>query len=171
MSSSSPSSSNLDALRELLQPIVEIVRTVDPSAPDAAQKLEQALPLSSPELRRLRSVVREGVLAGWLCDREAAGVKFSRVQKDLNGVSIDAVHMSSAGGAHVHPNGEIDLCFAVDGEPRFDGQKEGWTVYSPNSWHVPTVEGGTMDILYFLPGGAIRFGEKPEGATGVGLQR
>jgi hypothetical protein len=27
-----------------------------------------------------------------------------------------------------------------------------------------------MDILYFLPGGGIRFGEQPEGSTAVGLQ-
>jgi hypothetical protein len=34
-------------------------------------------------------------------------------------------------------------------------------VYPPKSWHVPTVEHGVMDILYFLPGGAITFEPKP----------
>jgi hypothetical protein len=69
--------------------------------------------------------------------------------------------MAKPGPGHTHPNGEIDLCFAVSGAPRFDGNAPGWTVYPPNSWHVPTVEGGVMDILYFLPGGAIRFEPKP----------
>ncbi|HJL17019.1 MAG TPA: DUF4863 family protein, partial [Sandaracinaceae bacterium LLY-WYZ-13_1] len=75
--------------------------------------------------------------------------------------SIDCVHMDRPGPGHTHPNGEIDLCFAVRGEPTFDGHPPGWTVYPPGSWHVPTVEGGVMDILYFLPGGAIRFEPNP----------
>ena len=69
--------------------------------------------------------------------------------------------MSAPGPGHTHPNGEIDLCFAVDGAPTFDGHPPGWTVYPPGSWHVPTVAGGVMDILYFLPGGAIRFEPQP----------
>ena len=59
-----------------------------------------------------------------------------------------------------HPNGEVDLCFTVDGNPTFDGNAPGWTVYEPGSWHVPSVADGVMDILYFLPGGAIKFGPK-----------
>ena len=55
----------------------------------------------------------------------------------------------------------MDLCFALDGDPTFDGNPPGWTVYGPESWHVPTVADGTMAILYFLPGGAIRFEERP----------
>ena len=43
----------------------------------------------------------------------------------------------------------------------FDGHAEGWTVYPSGSWHVPSVAGGVMDILYFLPGGAIRFEADP----------
>lgn len=163
--------SDLQTLKDHLAPILEIVRTIDPSSPDAAARLEQALPFRSERIQTLRALVREGVEAGWLCDRENAGVRFSRVQKaDADGISIDAVHMNVPGGAHLHPNGELDLCFAVSGNPRFDGQPEGWTVYAPNSWHVPTVEGGAMDILYFLPGGAIKFGDRPEGSVPVGLQ-
>ncbi len=160
-----------ERLLELLQPILSTVRTIDPAAPGAAERLEALLPFSSEPLRTLRQLVREGVAAGWLCDRENAGVRFSRVLKAAPGEwSIDAVHMSTEGMGHVHPKGEIDLCFAVEGAPRFDGRPEGWTVYPPSSWHVPTVQGGAMDILYFLPEGAIGFGPKPEGARGVGLQ-
>ena len=65
--------------------------------------------------------------------------------------------MNSPGPRHRHPNGEIDLCFGISGASRFDGQPEGWIVYGKGSVHVPTVTGGEMLILYFLPGGAIEF--------------
>jgi Domain of unknown function (DUF4863) len=78
--------------------------------------------------------------------------------------------MQGAGAGHTHVNGEFDLCFAVSGGASFDGRPEGWVVYAPNTWHLPTVGGGAMDILYFLPGGGIRFGEQPPGSTAVGLQ-
>lgn len=163
---------DLQTLRELLKPIVEFIRAADASAPDAAQKLNAAFPVSSDLIRQVRAVVREGVQAGWLCNRENAGIRYSRVQKaDETGVSVDAVNMAVGGGAHTHPTGEFDLSFAVDGDPRFDGLREGWTVYPPNSWHIPTVEGGSMDVLYFLPRGEIRFGDKPEDAVAVGLQK
>ena len=68
--------------------------------------------------------------------------------------------MDKPGPGHEHPAGEFDLCFAVDAGARFDDRPEGWTVYPPGSWHVPTVTGGRMDILYFLPGGKIRFGPR-----------
>ncbi|RMG89073.1 MAG: DUF4863 family protein, partial [Candidatus Dadabacteria bacterium] len=35
------------------------------------------------------------------------------------------------------------------------GQAEGWVVFGEGSDHVPTVTGGTMLLLYFLPGGRI----------------
>jgi hypothetical protein len=163
--------SSRDELLQALAPVLEVVRGVDPASPDAVDALSRALPLDGPVLKRVRALVREGVERGWLCERENAGVRFSRVQKSVDGaLSIDAVHMSIPGMAHTHPAGEIDLCFAVDGAPKFDGRKEGWVVYPPMSWHVPTVEGGAMDILYFLPEGRIEFGAMPTGAHAVGLQ-
>jgi len=144
----------LDALSEVL----EVVKTIDPADPEAAAKLETRLPAAS--LAPLAAKFRAGVEDGSLCGRGELPVRWSRVAKDAGGVSIDAVSMNGAGPGHEHPEGEIDLCFAVDGDPRFDGNPPGWTVYPPGSWHVPTVTGGTMDILYFLPGGAIRFGPR-----------
>jgi 2-hydroxylaminobenzoate mutase len=154
-----------------LHPLLTRLATVDVTKPaEAAAQLNREFPLE--KLADLRALVRQGVDSRWLCDRENAGVRYSRVQKagPNAALSIDAVHMSIAGAAHTHPAGEIDLCFAVDGDPRFDGAQEGWVVYPPNSWHIPTVTGGVMDILYFLPNGAMKFGEYPPGATKVGLQ-
>ena len=150
-------------LHAALAPILEVVRTIDPADPEAAARLSLALPLESEAVEALRAIVREGVAGGWLATRENEGVRFSRVHKASgeDDLSIDCVNMDRAALGHAHPRGEIDLCFAVSGAPMFDGHPPGWTVYPPGSWHVPVVEGGAMDILYFLPGGAIRFEPKP----------
>ncbi|RLB51183.1 MAG: DUF4863 domain-containing protein [Deltaproteobacteria bacterium] len=156
---------DLETLRVKLAPVVEFARTLDPAETDDAKaKLDERFPLSGDAMVALRALVREGIDAGWLADREAGGVRFSRVRKaeGLDDVSVDVVHMNQAGPGHTHPNGEMDLCFTVSGDARFDRQPEGWTVYGPGSWHVPTVTGGVMDILYFLPGGAIRFESEPK---------
>jgi hypothetical protein len=149
----------LEALEAALAPVLEIVRRTDPARADAADELARTLPIDGEPLARLRLALRAAVEAGAVANREAGGVRFSRLRKAASAdeLSVDVVHMRSPGPAHTHPNGEIDLCFAVSDEPRFDGRPEGWTVYPPGSWHVPTVEGGAMDIVYFLPGGAIRF--------------
>ncbi len=160
-----------DDVLSALKPVLDFLSTVDVGAPDAAARLAGAFPLDGPAMTSLRRLLREGVEARWLCEKESGSVRFGRLAKDAQGFSVDAVHMSGPGAAHTHPAGELDLSFAVSGSPRFDGRPEGWTVYGPATWHVPTVEGGAMDILYFLPGGALRFEAKPEGATAVGLQK
>jgi len=86
-------------------------------------------------------------------------MRWSRLHRpgpETQGFSADVVLMSGAGPDHEHPRGEIDLCFPIDGEPRFDGQPAGWVVYPPGSRHVPTVSGGSMLILYLLPEGSFR---------------
>lgn len=151
-----------EALLAALQPILTSLEGVDVDDPAAAVAvLQQRWPLSS--LQEVKKLVRQGVAERWLCDKENAGVRFSRVLKAGPGVpfSVDAVHMQGGALGHTHPNGEIDLCFCVDdAASTFDKHREGWTVYGKNTWHVPTVDGGAMDILYFLPGGAIRFEEQ-----------
>jgi hypothetical protein len=156
-----PRMADAQTLIEALEPLLTVLKTVDVEAPRAADALNEQLPLAGARLQKVRELVREGITAGWLCDRENAGVRFSRVKKSIEGaLSIDAVHMSGPGAGHLHPQGEIDLCFTVSGNPTFDGRPEGWSVFPKGSWHVPTVAGGVMDILYFLPGGAITFGAK-----------
>jgi len=149
----------------VLQPILEVLKDLDPSAPDATAQVREALPLDDPRICAARELVKSGLEGGWLAPREAGGIRFGRVAKPndtLHGFSIDAVDMDCAGPGHVHPNGEFDLSFSLEGDPKFEGEGEGWVVLPPGSWHVPTVTGGRMGILYFLPGGAIEFGPKPD---------
>ena len=127
-------------------------------------ELDASLPVDGPQLSRVQALMEAGMAEGWLCPRENEGVRFGRLAKaspETHGFSIDAVIMDGPGPGHTHPNGEIDLCFATAGQPRFDGHPPGWTAYGPGSWHVPTVSGGQMAILYFLPEGAIRFEGRP----------
>ena len=154
-----------EQFQQLLQPILDALATLDPDQPDAAAHLAAAFPIDSPAVQQLAEMFAAGVAEGWLCHRQGGpGVTYSRVLKatEPGQLSIDAVRMDCPGPGHTHPNGEFDLCFAVSGEPLFDGRPPGWTVYPTGSWHVPTVTGGTMNILYFLPGGAIQFGPRTD---------
>jgi len=147
----------------VLHPILDVIRHVDPNDPGATDHLNTVLPLDDPRMIAAFDLVRDGIESGWIVPREAGGVRFGRLAKpsgDLHGFSIDAVDMDGAGPGHTHPNGEIDLCFALEGTPAFDGHAPGWLVLPPGSWHVPTVSGGRMGILYFLPDGAIEFGPR-----------
>lgn len=116
---------------------------------------------TSAEYRALRAACEAGVAKGWLCNREAGGIRFGRIFKAepaLHGFSVDVVDMADiAGPHHVHPEGEIDLVMPVDAGARFDGRPAGWVVYPPGSAHRPTVTGGRALVLYLLPQGAIRF--------------
>lgn len=115
----------------------------------------------SAAYQELFDACRAGVAEGWMCEREAGGIRYGRVVKatpETHGFSVDVVDMNDcAGPHHVHPNGEIDLVMPIEGDARFDGQAAGWVVYGPGSAHRPTVSGGRALVLYLLPGGAIEF--------------
>ena len=115
------------------------------------------------DLEHIKKMIIDGIEEGWFSPYEGKDLTYGRLCKAEHNknVSIETVVMTSTGPGHVHPMCEFDLCFALDGEPTFDGCKEGWVVYPPTSWHVPTVTGGTMAILYFLPEGVIQFQKHP----------
>lgn len=116
---------------------------------------------ASPTYARLRQACQAGVAAGWLCDREAGGIRYGRIFKptdDLHGFSVDVVDMNDcAGPHHSHPNGEIDLIMPIEGDALFDGRAAGWLVCPPGSAHRPTVSQGRALVLYLLPQGSIAF--------------
>lgn len=117
---------------------------------------------SSPTYQALKADCVAGTEAGWLCNREAGGIRYGRIFKpdaELHGFSVDVVDMTDiAGPHHSHPNGEIDLVMPLDGDDaRFDGQPAGWLVCPPGSAHHPTVTQGRALVLYLLPEGRIDF--------------
>lgn len=128
---------------------------------DLQSHLNGAYGADSELYRQLFEACGQGVAQGWLCNREAGGVRYGRVLKATDathGFSVDVVRMEDlAGPHHVHPNGEIDLIMPLDPGARFDGHPAGWCVYGAGSAHHPTVSGGAALVLYLLPQGAIEF--------------
>jgi hypothetical protein len=126
-----------------------------------AQRLNHELPPQGELFQKVFEACRLGIVEGWMCQREAGGIRFGRIIKSggpLGRFSVDVVAMKDVmGPAHAHPNGEIDMVMPVDPSAKFDGQGAGWMVYGPGSHHRPTVTAGTALILYLLPDGAIDF--------------
>lgn len=124
-------------------------------------KLNSELPAGGMEFNQLFDACQAAVAAGWMCNREAAGVKFGRVVKPTeatHGFSVDVVEMCDLKGPHHrHPKGEIDMIMPLDATAKFDGRGKGWLVYPPDSAHHPTVSEGRALVLYLLPEGAIEF--------------
>ena len=108
-----------------LAPILDHLSTVDPAGGRAtADSLDAAFPVDGELLSQVRAEVVAGLQAGWLTPREGGGVRYGRLSKAVDGsrgFSIDAVDMSGPGPGHTHPNGEIDLCFALGGSPGLSG--------------------------------------------------
>jgi len=151
---------------QLLQSILPILKFIKDKDIDSnlAKDLEKYFPIESKYMQQIKLNCISGIREGWLCPRGGNNLSYGRLVKtsiDTNNFGIDTVDMKGTGPGHLHPLGEIDLCFSLEGNPSFDGNDEGWTVYPPNTWHIPTVTDGRMVILYFLPDGAIKFGPKP----------
>ncbi len=144
-----------------LSDLVEFAQGLDLSDPEAAcASLERRFPFSSERISGLGAAMCSAKEAGEICQNGTDDLRYSRLfraSEESFDMSADAVWMRVPGPHHAHPRGEVDLCFATDGEPLFDGRPPGWTVYPPGSSHRPTVSGGAMMILYLLPGGEIAF--------------
>jgi hypothetical protein len=122
--------------------------------------LAERFPHDGPAGGALRAALVAAVEDGVICDRGNDAIRYSRLAKPSEASrdhSIDFVWMTGPGINHRHPKGELNLCFAVEGEPAFDGQPEGWVVFAPGSEHVPTVSDGRMLIVYFLPAGEVEW--------------
>ena len=152
----------IDDAREALCRIAGFVAELDLADSDGAQaRLAAALPLAA--LGDVRALVVKAHAEGTLTPKQAGGIGFGRVSKPTPETfdhAIDAVDIEGVGAEHTHPRGEVSLCFATAGDPRFDGHPEGWVVKPPGSHHAPTVTGGRMLIVYFLPGGAMKWGPR-----------
>lgn len=159
----------------LLPPMLAKVAELDPaSATDEASRarllaaLEDAFPADGEDVRALGEALAAGIDDGSVCNRGEENARFSRLAKagpDTHGLSIDVVALRGPALEHTHPKGEVTLGFAAssdDGAARFDGHPPGWVFMPPGSRHVPTVDGGRMFLIYFLPDGAVTW--HPESA-------
>ena len=123
-----------------------------------AVKLNNLYPPDSQLFIDIQQNCETGINEGWMCGQEFGGIKFGRVVKNINGFSVDVVHMEDVVGPHHrHPKGEIDLVMPIKGNAEFDNHGAGWVVYEPGSAHNPTVTNGAALVLYLLPDGEIEF--------------
>ena len=143
--------------------ITDLTRSIAGRALDQNLEIElnQQFPAEGPRYREIMDSCQKAIAGGWMCNREAAGIKYGRVIKHspaTHDFSVDVVDMPPlAGPYHAHPNGEIDLIMPLEPGAKFDGRGAGWLVYGAGSAHSPTVTGGRALVLYLLPGGAIEF--------------
>ena len=149
---------------DTFQPLLRAAQGVDLREPAAARaELAMRFDPAGVEAGLLNQQLEKLCSEGRIAERGALPVKYGRVAKageETLGFSIDVVLMNGPGPLHRHPAGEVNYCVAIDGQPTFDGAPPGWVVMPPDSRHVPTVAGGTMLIVYLLPGGAIEFEPK-----------
>lgn len=146
---------------ETFQPLLDAAHELDLTDPAAAEAaLSARFDPEGETASALRETFRRLLEEGAIASRGELPVRWGRVAKaseESRGFSIDVVVMNGPGPEHRHPSGEVNYCIALEGNPTFDGAPPGWVVKPPDSTHVPTVEGGTMLIVYLLPGGAIEF--------------
>ena len=149
-----------EAFSALLIPVTDAIRG-KPLDAELGEFLNREFGPQGEAFRAIEAACREAVGDGWMCSREAGGIKFGRVLKPspaLGGCSVDVVEMNDCKGPHHrHPNGEIDMIMPLEGDARFDGRPAGWLVYPAGSGHKPTVTGGRALVLYLLPEGRIQF--------------
>jgi hypothetical protein len=151
----------------LLNPVLARVAALDPSSCETAEAsmrlldgLREAFPTEGSQVQAIGELLVEGIAEGWLCGHGDPGARFSRVAKanpTTHDLSVDVVSLEGPALPHTHPRGEVTLGFAAQGDPRFDGHPPGWVFMPPGSTHTPTVEGGRMHLVYFLPGGAVQW--------------
>lgn len=146
---------------DTFRPLLDAARGVDLADPVRAKtELEQRLDPRGPRAQALRVELEKLLAEGKIAERGELPVKWGRVAKaasETHDFSIDVVLMNGAGPRHRHPQGEVNYCIALEGEPRFENEPPGWVVLRPDSTHVPTVTGGTMLIVYLLPQGAVEW--------------
>jgi hypothetical protein len=151
---------SLDLFKNLISDLVSDIQGM-PLDSNLQSYLQQNYAADSPAFRAIRRACESGIDEGWICEREAGGIRYGRVLKpsdEWQGYSTDVVMMKNIKGPHHrHPKGEIDMIMPLSAGAEFDGNGEGWCVYPEESAHHPTVTGGESIILYLLPQGSIEF--------------
>ena len=146
---------------DTFRPLLEAAAGLDLTQPEVARaELARRLDPEGQAAERVNAGLLALLEEGRIAERGEPPVRWGRVCKataDTLEQSIDVVVMSGPGPRHTHPEGEVNWCVPLEGEPAFERCRRGWVVMPPGSAHVPAVEGGRMLIVYLLPGGKIEF--------------
>lgn len=160
-------------LLELLAPILDRLAALElgeQRTPEQVAAVEAALerefPHAGDRVRAIGRAIDRGIEAGWLANRGVPEARFSRIAKPgdaTRGLSIDLVSMVGAGLEHTHPAGEVTIGFRAAPSSdasqtcQFEARPPSWVFLGPGSRHVPRVEGARMNLIYFLPSGAVEW--------------
>ncbi len=159
-------------LLSLLDPLLARIAALAPEALTSAEQthaleatLEAEFPYAGPRVQAIGETLARGVADGWLANRGAPDSRFGRVAKAseaTHGLSIDVVSMVGSAVEHTHPQGEVTLGFPArptrdEKTCQFEGRDPAWVVMAPGSRHIPTVVGERMNLIYFLPQGAVEW--------------
>jgi hypothetical protein len=169
MSNDTPTTTPTRELLELLAPILARVAELDIGSYSSKTELrtleatlEHEFPYAGEHIQAIGRTIERGIAMGELANRGEADSRFSRLAKpgpETHGMSVDIVSMVGAGLEHTHPAGEITIGFPAQpgSSCKFEERAPGWVCLGPGSRHVPRVDGERMNLIYFLPGGAVEW--------------
>ena len=121
----------------------------------------------TPGYAELLKLLRKGGEEGWAFYAEITGPDYRRGRiatpsGETHGLSVESGLLTNVkGNYHRHPLGEINMIGPVDATGQFCGHGAGWKVFPPDSEHYPTVTGGAVTMLFFLPNGEIEYKSPP----------
>lgn len=161
-----PTGPSKAALLELVHELLAFVgsRPLDASLEAA---LNEHFGASTLRFHTLLTLLRSGIDEGWACYTDITGPDYRRgriadASAATHGFTVESGRLRNVkGNFHRHPRGEINMIGPVDPTGQFCGSGAGWRVFEPESRHFPTVTGGTVTLLFFLPGGEIEYMDPP----------
>jgi 2-hydroxylaminobenzoate mutase len=156
----------------MLQAACEFLAFVgdQPLGPELESRLNDHYGPHTERYATLLTLLHEGIDEGWACYSEITGPDYRRgriaeASPQTRGFTIESGRLRNVlGNYHRHPRGEINMIGPVDATGQFCGHGAGWKVFPPDSRHFPTVTGGTVTMLFFLPGGEIEYTDPPPAA-------
>lgn len=152
----------LEALHELLDFIGD-----KPLDQALEVQLNDRYGASTYRFNLLLTLLRAGITEGWACYHEISGPDYRRgriaeAAEATHFFTVESGKLRNVlGNYHRHPKGEINMIGPVDATGQFCGHGAGWRVFAPDSSHYPTVSGGTVTLLFFLPRGLIEYKDAP----------
>jgi 2-hydroxylaminobenzoate mutase len=161
-----PSGPTKPALLAAVQELLEFVGDKALNS-DLETQLNERFGATTDRFANLLALLRRGIVEGWACYSEITGPDYRRgriaeASDSTHGFTVESGRLRDVlGNYHRHPRGEINMIGPVDETGKFCGSGAGWRVFPPGSSHFPTVSGGTVTLLFFLPRGEIEYMEPP----------